>query len=334
MYKILNQARGLKLIDFYNNNDFHIILSNYGASVYEIEMEDRNNKRELITLTPQYAFYYNTPKYAGLTVGRVCGRIEKGEFNIGSIKYHIDPNEKGNLNHSGKNTFAFKFFDFKIEDNDDLTLVTFFLNIKDMEDEFPGDLEFRVVYHLYKNKNKMRIEFQGISSKDTILNVCNHTYFNLSGGLKRNILDHELSINKGYVAKMNDDLLLKHIEVVSKEFDFRKPRDIGRYIYSDEVLFPAKGYDHLFTGSKPLELSLYDSVSGRYMEVKSTYKDVTIYTNNISDNTIYLGDVIDSPYLGIAIEPNRMGGIFTKDGIILKARTLYNYYTDYTFEVR
>ena len=180
----------------------------------------------------------------------------------------------------------------------------------------------------------MRIEFQCLSSKDTILNVCNHTYFNLSGGLKRNILDHELSINKGYVAKMNDDLLLKHIEVVSKEFDFRKPRDIGRYIYSDEVLFPAKGYDHLFTGSKPLELSLYDSVSGRYMEVKSTYKDVTIYTNNISDNTIYLGDVIDSPYLGIAIEPNRMGGIFTKDGIILKARTLYNYYTDYTFEVR
>ena len=334
MYKIANHSRGLRLIDFYNENNFHVILSNYGASIYEIEAPDKNRKMESVTLTPQYAFYYRSPKYAGLSVGRVLGRIEKGEFTIGNRKYNITPNDKGNLNHSGDSTFAYKFFDFKIEEQKEYTKVIFSLNIKDMEDGFPGDLELRANYFLYHNQNRIKIEYQAISSKDTLLNITNHSYFNLSGNLKRDILDHELSINKGYIAKMDDDLVIKQIEVVSKEFDFRKPKEIGKDIYSDAVLFPAKGYDHLFTGSKPLLLTLYDKESGRFLEISSNYKDVTIYTNNITDNTIYVGNVIDSPYLAIAIEPNRMSKILSPDGIIQKARTLYNYYIDYLFDVR
>ena len=334
MYKITNYSRGLKLIDFYNDRDFHVILSNYGASIYEIEAPDRNKKIEAITLTPQYAFYYRSSKYAGLSVGRVLGRIEKGEFTIGGRKYYITPNDRGNLNHSGEATFAYKFFDFKVEEQNEYTKVIFFLNVKDMEDGFPGDLELKVNYYLYHNQNKIRVEYQAISSKDTLLNITNHSYFNLSGNLKRDILEHELSINKGYIAKMDNDLVIKQIEVVGKEFDFRKAKEIGKDIYSDAVLFPAKGYDHLFTGSKPLDLTLYDKESGRFLEITSNYKDVTIYTNNITDNTIYVGNVIDSPYLAIAIEPNRMSKILSSEGIIQKARTLYNYYIDYSFDVR
>ena len=334
MYKVINQARGLKLIDHLNNNNFHIVLSNYGASVYLIEMLDRNNRKEIITLTPQYAYYYNNSKYAGAIIGRVAGRIKNGDFKLNDKPYHVNTDGKKYLLHSCLSTSAFKLFDFKIDEIAEETKITFYLFTKDMEDGFPGDIELRVIYHLFMNENKMRIEIQAISSKDTVLNISSHIYFNLSGNLRRDILNHELTINKGYFYTCDANLIPVEKTVVTKEFDFRMPKLIGKDIYSDDVLFPTKGYDHLFTGSKPLDISLYDKESGRCVNIKSSYTDVTIYTNNQTDNYIYLGDVADSPHLGIAVEPNRLSKFYSPDGLTLKARTLYNHYIDYIFEIR
>ena len=334
MYKILSRTRGVKLVEFYNDNNLHIILSNYGASIYEIDMPDRNGNLECITLTPQMGYYFRNSKYLGLSVGRVAGRLQNAQFTINNETYKIRPNENGNLLHSGLNSFCYKLFDYDIIDSDEYTKVVYSINIKDMEDGFPGDLEFRATYTLYKKENTMSLDYQALSSKDTLLNVTNHSYFNLSGNLKRTILDEYLTINKSYVGLMDNESIVLKFQAVSKEFDFRKPKKIGQDIKSENVVIPTLGYDHYFSDSKPLLVNLYDEVSGRNLEITSNYTDTVIYTNNYIDNTIYINGATDKPQLAIAIEPNRFSKILSPDGIIQGAKKLYNYNITYKFSIK
>ena len=335
MYKILSRTRGVKLVEFYNENNLHVILSNYGASIYEIDMPDKNGNLECITLTPQMGYYFKNDKCMGLTVGRVAGRIKDSTYTINGKTYTAKPNENGkNLLHSGDQGFQYKLFDFDIKDEMDYTKVIYSLNVKDMEDAFPGDLEFRATYTLYKKEDIISLDYQAVSSKDTLLNVTNHSYFNMSGNLKRNILDEYLTINKSYIGLMDNFSILNRLQAVPKEFDFRKPKLIGQDFRSDTVLIPALGYDHYFSDSKPVYVNLYDKVSGRNLEVTSNYNDVVIYTNNYVSNTIFINGQPDSPQIAVAIEPNRMTKILTDDGIVQGAHKLYNYNITYKFSIK
>ncbi len=335
MYKILSRTRGVKLVEFYNDNNFHVILSNYGASIYEIDMPDKNGNLECITLTPQMGYYFNNNKCMGLTVGRVAGRIKDATFTINDKTYNIKPNEHGkNLLHSGDQGFQNKLFDFDIKDEKEYTKVIYSLFVKDLEDGFPGDLEFRATYTLYKNENIISLDYQAVSSKDTLLNITNHSYFNMSGNLKRNILDEYLTINKSYIGLMNQDSILEKLQAVPKEFDFRKEKQIGLDFRSEKVIVPALGYDHYFADSKPTVVNLYDKVSGRNLEVTSDYNDVVIYTNNYVSNTIFINGVVDSPQIAVAIEPCRMTKVLTPDGIVQGAHKLYNYNITYKFTIK
>ncbi len=334
MYTILTHARGIKLIDFYNDNNFHVVLSNYGASIFEIQQKNKAGILETITLSPQSSNYFNNDKFSGLTVGRVAGRIKNSEFTIGDKTYKIKSPNPNFLHHSGPKTISYRMYDFYINNFAESTKVTYVLKIKDMEDDFPGDLELRVIYSLYKKIDKITIEFQAISSKDTLLNITNHTYFNLSGNLKRNILDEYLTINKSYVSMFDKDFCLEYMEALTKEFDFRKSMKIGEYIESQKVQNMTKGYDHYYMDKKPLELTLYDPTSNRCLEIKSDYHDVVIYTNNHENNTLYLNGVKDKKYLGIAIEPCLFSNILTKNGLVTKANSLYDHIIEYTFTIK
>ena len=100
MFKIINHPGNLKFIEFFNNNNFHVILSNYGASIYEIDMVDNKGNLEAVTLSPLMVKYYDNPKYFGLTIGRVAGRIKDAKFVIRDKEYKIAPNEYNNLLHT------------------------------------------------------------------------------------------------------------------------------------------------------------------------------------------------------------------------------------------
>ena len=334
MYKILTRSRGVKLVEFYNQNNFHVILSNYGASIYEIDMEDRNGEAEVITLSPQSAYYFSKEKYAGLTVGRTAGRIKDAEFEVDGVTYKFNANDRGNLLHGGDKSMAFKFFDYTIDDNDEETIVTYSTYIKDMEDGFPGNLEVKVIYTLKKLVNQIQLEFKAYSDKDTMLNLTNHSYFNLYGNLKRTIENHVLTLNKNYISKMDETQALLYNEPVSKEYDFRKPKEIGQDLRSEKVMSSCGGYDDCWTDSKPLRLNLYDKESGRNMEIESNYHDVVIYTNNMVNNITYISGVNDSQYLAVAIEPSRASKAITKKDMIQKARQLYDKYIIYKFTIR
>lgn len=334
MYKIINHPGNLKFIEFYNQNNFHVILSNYGASIYQIDTPDRRGMLESVTLSPLMVKYYHNSKYYGLTVGRVAGRIKDATFKIGHDTFKMNPNEKGNLLHSGENSFAYKTFDFDIDNNEDVTNVTFKLKVKDMEDGFPGDLDLRVIYHLFKEEDALEVEYLAISSKDTILNITNHSYFNLSGNLKNTIENEMLSINKEYVGVMDDELLLKEFIKVPKLFDYRNETMISKNLFDPSIRqSPIGGYDHIFSGREPLHITLSDEKSGRKLTIDSDYRDVVIYTNNTEAGNVFPNAVMDKPFLGIAIEPCRYSDILKKNGFLLQANALYHHKIKYAFSI-
>lgn len=334
MYKIINHPNGLKFFEFYNQNNFHVILSNYGASIYQIDTNDLKGNLENVVMSPPMAHYYKNTKYFGLTVGRVAGRIEGGTFKINNHTYSIPTNENNNLLHSGKDTFAYKYFDFDIVDEEDYTKITYKIFVKDMEDGFPGDLELEVIYVLYKKIDGIDLEYKAISSKDTFLNITNHSYFNLSGNLKRTVVDQILSINKFKRALMDENLIIEKLVNVEKEYDFRKEMPIGTYLNSKVILSsPAGGYDDVYTDKNLSKLSLYDEISGRVLNIESNYPDLLIYTNNIPQNIIYPSRVIDEPFLGIAIEPSRLTYVLRPTSYLQKSHALYNYYIKYRFSL-
>ena len=204
-----------------------------------------------------------------------------------------------------------------------------------MEDSFPGDLELRVVYTMYKEEDTLNVKYLAMSNKDTVLNITNHSYFNLSGNLNRTIEEEYLSINKEYVGLMDEDLILERFIGVPKEFDFRKPIKINTYLNDREIKESmTHGYDHIFSGDEPLKVTLYDETSGRYLEVTSTYKDCVIYTNNTKSDSVLLNQTFDKEYLGIAIEPGRYHKVLDKDGYLFKANTLYNHEITYKFSIK
>ena len=333
MYKIISHPNNLKFVEFYNKNNFHVILSNYGASIYQIGTVDKKGMLETVTLSPLMVNYYYNPKYYGLTIARVAGRIKDAKFTINGVDYYQTANERDNLLHSGENTLAYKLFDFDIQNSDESTKVIYQRKVADMEDGFPGNLELRVEYTMYKNEDTLDVRYLAMSDKDTLLNITNHSYFNLSGNLKSTIEKQILTMNKESILNMDDELIASSISKVSKEYDFREGMAISTYFdVLKETLI--RGYDNIFTGKDPLVLSLYDKESGRFLEITSNYKDVVIYTNNTEGNTAFGTSLYDKPYLGIAIEPQRYSRILKKNGLIQKSNELYDYHITYKFSLK
>ena len=335
MYKIIPHPNNLKFIEFYNQNNFHVILSNYGASIYEIDTIDRKGQLETVTLSPLMVRYFHNPRYYGLSIGRVAGRIKDAKYEIDGVSYHLPPNEHDNLLHSGERGTAYRFFDFEIKDSPEITTVTFSTKIKDMEDGFPGDLDFRVVYSLSKFVDELDVRFLAMSSKDTWLNITNHSYFNLSGNLKSTIDDQIFSINKEKVGLMDDELIVSEFADITPSFDFRTALPIKSHLYDKEIQEGSiHGYDHIFSGNSPLRVTLYDKKSGRFLEIDSDYKDCVIYTNNTTSDAVFPNSVLDKPYLGMAIEPCRYSKIMGKSGLYHQANALYDHTIRYQFSVK
>ncbi len=335
MYEIKKMEDGIELIEFKNNCNFKVIFSNYGASIYELYAPDKNGVSENVVLTPSHPFYFRNDKYCGLTVARVAGRFGKGEYKINGKKQKLPKDSNGNTLHSGDKSISYAFFNSNVKEDGDKTIITYSIFVKDMEDNFPGDLELNVVYTLYNDKNVIGLEYQSVSSKDSVLNLTNHSYFNLSGELKRDVLDHELTVNANLIGCLDDKSILRGVREVEPEFDFRKPKVIGKDAKTPIVSSVRLGYDDYFiTTDDRIKINLYDIKSGRNLYVESDYKNVVLYTNNYPNETIFTNGVKDKGQIAIAIEPCRFVDILEGNGLTTKARKLYVNHITYTFTTK
>lgn len=321
-------------------NDFITLhLLPFGATIYKLYTKDKFGEKENIVLSHKNIDTYKTnPSYFGTTCGRHAGRIENGKFEINGQEYLATQNDGNNSLHGGQFGVSFKDWDYTYSEDDDTMVVKFTLFSKDGEDGFPGNVQITTQYTVIKNK--LYLEYVCDTDKDTLINLTNHSYFNLYGKNKKPIYNHELylSCNK-YVATNEESLPTTIEDVKNTPFDFNTAKKIGNI---EEIDFPLirmlDGYDtcFIFKDDALKGLSLFLEETGRFVEILTTNPSVVLYTFN-KDYNIELDEGTGEKHGGIAIEPQYVPNAINRTDskyFICSPTQKYKESTIYTFGVR
>ena len=290
----LPDGREAYLFTLKNQAGSEVKITNYGAIVVSILVPDRNGKLGDVVLGyDSLDGYVKDKSFLGAIVGRYGNRIAKGKFTLDGKEYQLDINDGENSLHGGSQGFFKKLWDAEpIESQTDPALKLTYLS-KDGEEGYPGDLTITVTYTLTKD-NELKIDYVGTTDKPTILNPTHHSYFNLSGDPTKTILDEDLMINADKFTPVDKTLIPtgKFDNVINTPMNFLKPTPIGLHINDDyEQLKFGRGYDHnwvLNNYNKKVRLAatVYDSSSGRFMEVLTDQPGLQFYSGNFLDGSI------------------------------------------------
>lgn len=291
-----------------NENGIEISCLNYGCAITKMITPDRKGIYENIVIGfADLAAYQANIIYAGVVVGRVAGRIKGAQFELEGKKYTLASNNGSNHLHGGLQGFQNVIWDVEIVVDETENVLVFSYTSLDQEDGYPGTLTMKVTYRL-NNKDEFIIEYHGQSDKTTLLDPTNHTYFNLSGNLKRDISQHILTIDSSRFLELAKDLIPtgKLLDVKDTVFDFRMGRKIIEGVHSKDArnVVVGRGYDHpyLLDSNNNREIVLYDEESGRSLVIETDAAGVVLYTGNtIPDNLDVYGGK-SRPYLGLCLE--------------------------------
>jgi aldose 1-epimerase len=236
-----------------------------------------------------------TPPYFGALIGRYGNRIGTASFKLDGQTYHLPVNDnKANTLHGGDKGFDKRLWSGSETQTEDGAALTLTYTSKDGEEGFPGNLTAKVVYSLTAD-NGLKIDYNATTDKDTVVNLTNHSYFNLSGPGAGDILQHQVMIDADKFTPV-DSLLIPTGElrpVAGTPFDFKTATAIGARINNDdEQLKFGKGYDHNWVlnstgGSLAKAAEVYDPASGRVLQVFTTEPGLQFYTGNFLDGTIH-----------------------------------------------
>ena len=285
-------GRSATLYTLTNKHGVQVAITNFGGTVVSIKVPDRQgNFADITHGYDDIAGYAGGKAYFGATIGRYGNRIAHGEFTLDGVKYKLAKNDGDNTLHGGIIGFNKVYWDAKdVTGNGPASLQLDYLS-KDGEEGFPGTLTARVVFTL-TDSNELKIAYSATTDKKTVLNLTNHTYFNLAGG--GTILDEELTLGADKFTPVDKGLIPtgELRPVAGTAFDFRKPMVIGARIENDdEQLKFGHGYDHNWVlnshgSAKPmLAATVVDPKSGRKLEVWTTEPGVQFYTGNFLDGS-------------------------------------------------
>jgi aldose 1-epimerase len=290
-----------KPVDLYllkNKNGVEVAITTYGGAVVSLKVLDRNGKLGDVVLGyDSLEGYENDKAYLGAIVGRYANRIAHAQFTLDGKAYTLAKNNGENSLHGGIKGFnkaVWTANETPAKDGQALELT--YLS-KDGEEGFPGDLHVRVVYTL-ANSNELKIEYTATTDKKTVVNLTNHSYFNLLGvGLgSGDILGHVLMIEADKFTPVDSSLIPtgELRDVAGTPFDFRNPTAIGTRIdANDEQIKLGGGYDHNFVlrrkAGDPISLAarVVEPASGRILEVWTTEPGVQFYTGNFLDGSAH-----------------------------------------------
>ena len=283
-------------IDLYtltNRHGMQAAITNYGGIVVSLRVPDRAGHMDDVVLGFDSLDGYLKPEpYFGAIIGRYGNRIGHAQFKLDGVEYHLAKNDGPNMLHGGLRGFDKRVWKARDVSKASPALELTYLS-KDGEESFPGNLAVTVVYTLGET-NELKIDYTATTDKDTVLNLTNHSYFNLAGQGNGDILKHQIMINADRFTPVDSGLIptgeLK--DVAGTPFDLRKPVAVGAHINdTNEQLKLGKGYDHNFvlnhTGAGlSLAARVTETASGRVMEVLTDQPGVQFYTGNFLDGTI------------------------------------------------
>lgn len=275
-------------VDLYtltNTQGVSAAISTYGGAVVSLNVPDRTGAMGDVVLGfDRFEDYLKPQPYFGALIGRYANRIAHAKFTLNGMDYTLAKNDGENSLHGGIRGFDKRLWIAKQAPNQALELNYV---SKDGEEGYPGNLAVTVTYTLTEN-NELQIDYAAETDKDTVLNLTNHSYFNLAGQGDGDILSHKVAIYADRYTPVDNTLIPtgQLASVAGTPFDFRKPHPIGERIDApNQQLTYGKGYDHNFVlnnGGVSLDIAarVEDPKSGRILEVVTTEPGLQFYTGN------------------------------------------------------
>jgi aldose 1-epimerase len=339
----LKDGTPVSLYTMTNRNGATMKVMNYGGIIVSLEVPDRDG--EVIDVVLGYdslAAYEKQNPFFGSLVGRYGNRIAGGKFSLDGHQYTLATNNNGNHLHGGNNGFDKAVWDVKeIPSEDGVALQLTYLS-KDMEEGYPGNLDVTVEYTL-TNDNTVKFDYKATTDKKTVVNLTQHTYFNLNGG-QADILSHELVLHADRFLPVDEGLIPtgELQPVAGTPFDFTKPVKIGERIEADhQQIQYGRGYDHCWVingdGLK-LTAEVYDPMSGIEMTVHTTEPGVQFYTGNFLDGSLTgKKNVVYNQRTGFCLETQHFPDSPNQSefpSVVLSPGETYSTLTTYKFGVR
>ncbi|WP_430790570.1 aldose epimerase family protein [Virgibacillus flavescens] len=323
-----------------NDNDMRVSCLNYGGIITRVIVPDHNNEYENVVLGfENYKDYLDNPNFFGALIGRVAGRIQGSSFELNGTTYDLPANDGANHLHGGPDGFHQVIWDVEtFQDTDNVGLILTHRS-QDGLGGYPGNVEVKVTYNL-NNSNQFSITYEAVSDKRTAFTMTNHSYFNLSGNLKADILNHEVTLESSKFVELDSDLIPtgKLNNVADSTFDFRNGRQIKDGVGTDNPQneVAKNGYDHYFVFDKKrdADVSVEDKTSGRKLDIRTDQPGMVLYTSNVLDTSNALSHGRSRQHLGVCLETQASPASLHHEGFpscVLEANEAYRYTTTFCF---
>ncbi|QHJ69170.1 aldose epimerase family protein [Planococcus halotolerans] len=326
-----------------NEQGFQVSCINYGCIITEILAPDQSGKMENVVLGfDSLEEYERDVHYLGAVAGRFAGRIKDGAAELAGTSYRLGRNANGHHLHGGAGGFHSVVWNAAPFEETDGAGVDFTYKSPDGEEGYPGNLEMTVRYFVKHDRNELIISYNGTSDQPTLLNPTNHAYFNLSGDLKRDVLDHHLQLPGEAYLELDDELLPtgRILPVVGTVFDLRDGNKIRRAAESEDpqTRLAGHGYDHPFVleQAEGSAILLTDEESGRTLSVATTEPAVVLYTGNGLGGPYSLRGTPARNHLGLCLETQKLPDSLRHQNFsssVLQAGQRYHSETSFSFGV-
>lgn len=277
-----------------NQKGMEVDIITYGGIISSLKVPNKAGKSEEVVLGFNSLEQYMKPNpYFGALIGRYGNRIAKGKFTLDGKEYFLAINNAPNALHGGPEGFNRVVWSAAEAKGGDSASLKLKYVSKDMEEGYPGNLTVFVTYTL-KNDNSLDVLYEATTDKKTVVNLTQHSYFNLSSDFSKPILDHEITIAADKLVPVAATLIPtgKLTDVTNTPFDFRKAKAIGAEIEAkDEQIKNGLGYDHCWVlnnqhKGERFAASAYDAGSGRLLEVYTDQPGIQFYSGNFLDGTL------------------------------------------------
>lgn len=326
-----------------NQNHMSVSIMDYGATIVKIIVPDRNDKLDDVALGFDHVTpYFTQTAYLGATIGRYANRIANGQFILRNLPYQLARNNGPNALHGGLRGFDKRFWKVEAVESD-IPAIRFSRLSPDGEEGYPGNLYTSVTFSL-SDDNRLRIAYQATTDKPTIINLTNHTYFNLAGAGNGTILNHLVTLHAQSYTPVDATLIPtgEILNVAGTPFDFLNPTPIGLHL--KEAGGKPVGYDHNFVLQKSyfytfdLAATVEEPKSGRTLDVYTDQPGIQFYAGNFLDGSLVgKGHKVYHQYAGFCLETQHFPDSPNRDNFpstVLNPGQPYKSVTVYAFGVK
>lgn len=320
---------GMNIIEYsMKNESLEVCFLNIGGAITKIALASDDYNENLVLAYDKIDSYFDNGCYLNTIIGRTSNRIKNGKFELNGQTITVDINNGPNNLHGGSECLTYADFDVtEIPSGYALTAT-----LPHQENGFPGNLVVKVCYTL--EENNFKVSYEATTDQETIVNLTQHAYFNLSGNLKENIYNHQLQIKADHVAEVDENLSFttQLVPVEGTLFDFNQPTLINHESKEVLPLFEyTSGYDHLYVLSELSNAVEFKHLeSNRTLKVSTTSPSMQFYAGNfLTSDLVFENGRVGETHLGACFETHLVP--FDFESQVLKPGETYTQETTFTF---